>query len=442
MKKFLSLVVAIIFTLSITGVANADQLSDLKAQMKALQKDMQKMQKKINDLEGERDARISAPKNIEDRIAALEDGWIRTDEGDLIQFGGELQVNYIHTQETEDNADGFGALNNNTFDFEEVEFKIEVKPQDNIELTAVLDFDGNEHVSVDQCYMEFEEVLPYNGSIFVGLQDRFIAEQLEAYTELDPLPEDAFYDDPDIGIQYYGEYEPFYWHASLTQGMELDDRSVNKDAGTEFINSGNFDASQNSVVADETSWDDINSNKQIGTGIGYKDFGEWGTLDLLGFLYLSRVTQTDLDEFLTDTDHFTNPPNRNADSDKHQIRTGLNLAYTLDELEAYAQAIFAKDAWLSRFAWFAQASYVQDIGWQYLQKIQPVFRVGQYFVYNTPEDIANPLTWDRSRITLGLLNYVRENIIVKTEYAVNFEDTGTSQSPHNNELIVQLNYEF
>ncbi len=68
----------IIFSLCVIALFNfysaqklwANESSELKTQMKAMQKQMEIMQKKIEKLEAEKQARIETPKEMEDRVTA------------------------------------------------------------------------------------------------------------------------------------------------------------------------------------------------------------------------------------------------------------------------------------------------------------------------------------------------------------------------------------
>ena len=77
---------------------------------------------------------------------------------------------------------------------------------------------------------------------------------------------------------------------------------------------------------------------------------------------------------------------------------------------------------------------------RYLRAIQPLFRYGEYCTNQTP-DVDKPLTWNRKRYTLALLNHIEERLILKLEYAINDEETG-GEKPDNNEFLAQIEYKF
>jgi len=370
--------------------------------------------------------------DIEERVKTLEmlvkepPEYIRSYEGDKIKIGGKLEFEFVKTQDDEDFPATTPAGH---FQVDKVRLRAQVKPRDDIEFKFKLDF-GIEQVEIDEAYLTFGEIPPFDQEISLGLQDRFISVSIERWTEGSPLARTAFWRYPDLGIQYKGKYQSVYWRASLTNGLVLSMKDIGEDKTMTKTEAG-----RDTIIRDDTEEEDPNGNKQVGVGLGYApNLGDFGFLDVLGFGYFSKLSDDDLD-FVNDL------PDAPADNtDRTQGRYGANLAYTKDALEVYGQYVKAEDSFLLRHSWFVQASYKLDLALRYLKAIQPLIRYGEYRTNRTPEE-DKPLTWDRKTTTVALLNHIEERVIVKLEYAINDEETG-GEKPDNNEFLAQLEYKF
>jgi len=373
----------------------------------------------------------NSAQDLEERIQALElqmkepPEYIKSYEGDRIKIGGELEFEYVKTQDDED----FPAQNpEGRFQLDKVRLRAKAKPRDDIEFKFKVDFEDIEEIKVDEAYLTIGGIAPFDQEISFGLQDRFISVSIERWTEGSPLARTAFYRYPDLGIQYRGKYQSLYWCFSLTNGLELGKKDIGEDESKEG-------SERDTIFRDDTEMMDPNENKQVGIGLGLvPNLGQWGFLDILGFGYISKLS----DESLNKVNKLPGAPADNEDIT--QGRYGANLAYTKDALEIYSQYIKAEDSFLLRHSWFVQASYRLDLALRYLRAIQPLFRYGEYCTNQTP-DVDKPLTWNRKRYTLALLNHIEERLILKLEYAINDEETG-GEKPDNNEFLAQLEYKF
>ena len=372
--------------------------------------------------------------DLEERVETLEmwmkepPQYIKSYEGDKIKIGGELEFEFVKTQDDEDFP--LGPKNpEGRFQVDKVRFKAKAKARDDIEFKFKLDFEIDE-VEIDETYLTIKDIIASGQEISLGLQDRFISDSIERLTEGSPMARTAFYRYPDLGIQYKGKYESVYWQASLTNGLVIYD---NGDLNTKQI--GEDKGKRDMIIRDDTKTKDPNENKQVGIGLGLApNLGDLGFLDVLAFGYFSKLSDDELDALDT-------LPGAPADNkDRTQGRYGANLAYTKDALEVYSQYVKAEDSFILRHSWFVQASYKLDLDLRYLKAIQPLFRYGEYRTNQTPEE-DEYLTWDRKRCTIALLNHIEERVILKLEYAINDEETG-GEKPKNNEFLAQLEYEF
>ena len=372
--------------------------------------------------------------DLEERVETLEmwmkepPQYIKSYEGDKIKIGGELEFEFVKTQDDEDFP--LGPKNpEGRFQVDKVRLKAKAKARDDIEFKFELDFeiDG---VEIDETYLTIKDIVASDQEISLGLQDRFISDSIERLTEGSPMARTAFWRYPDLGIQYKGKYESVYWCASLTNGLVIYDED---DLNTKQI--GEDKGKRDKIIRDDTKTKDPNENKQVGIGLGLApNIGDLGFLDVLAFGYFSKLSDDELDALDT-------LPGAPADNeDKTQGRYGANLAYTKDALEVYAQYVKAEDSFLLRHSWFVQASYKLDLALRYLKAIQPLVRYGEYRTNRTPEE-DEYLTWDRKRCTIALLNHIEERVILKLEYAINDEKTG-GEKPKNDEFLAQLEYKF
>lgn len=372
--------------------------------------------------------------DIEERVETLEmwmkepPQYIKSYAGDKIKIGGELEFEYVKTQDDED----FSAKNpEGRFQVDKVRFTAKAKARDDIEFKFKLDFEIDE-VEIDEAYLTFEDIIVSDQEISLGLQDRFISDSIERWTEGSPMARTAFYKYPDLGIQYKGKYESVYWCASLTNGLVISD---DEELNTKQI--GEDKKGRDTIIRDDTEEKDPNVNKQVGIGLGLApNLGDYGFLDVLAFGYFSKLSDGDLEAL----SELPDAPDAEDNDDRTQLRFGANLTYTKDALEIYGQYVKAEDSFLLRHSWFVQASYKLDLDLKYLKAIQPLFRYGEYCTNRTPEE-DEPLTWDRKRTTIALLNHIEERMILKLEYAINDEITG-GDKPKNDEFLAQLEYKF
>jgi len=432
----LSVVVLFLFICSVPARAQ-ETVGDLK-------KELQKLQTKINILEQQQ------------RVAGIP-AEIKSDKGDILTIGGDFQINYYDVQEHADHPadnpyDGENPTNpHGMFVFDEVSLEIEVEPFDNIELEFEIDFEEMDEIDVDEAYIEFEEILPFNGEIIVGLRDRIISDNIEKYTDTDPLARTAFWKDPDIGIQYKGSHNEFYWHASVTNGLQLRSKSIGQDKSDRDV-----------ILQDDDYYKDRNDNKELGFGLGYNgEIGEWGNIDVLGFAYLGKLQSQHEEDDGSDTfgvgvlkstgdeeninwgdraNEVIFPSYPMGSDEDRQNRYGVNVAYVKDRLDFYGQYIYADDGVMRRNAWFVQPSYKIDIDYLYLKSIRPVFRYGQYNI-NQLHTVNSPLTWDRQRYTFACVNEIKNNMELTFEWNINLEDTG-GNNLRNNEFLTHFEYDF
>ncbi|MDP2939917.1 MAG: hypothetical protein Q8O13_07555 [Candidatus Omnitrophota bacterium] len=455
MKKKEKVLVVFLFLIAFLIPTQA-QSQDVSLEREEIRREIDGLKAQINALEERLKASETKQKSTEERLKVTETreretlAEMMTALGDKIEIGGELEFEYVDTQDDNITPQLTSTPGNprGHFQMDKIRLKVKVTPDENKEFKFKLDFqDIEEKVSVDEAYFTFKNIAPFDQKISLGLKDRFIGgDFIEYYTEGSPLARTLFWKDPDLGIQYSGKKSPFYWHLSLTNGLQLKPKDIGEDSTIATSGANSNTAGRDDILQDDDENEDFGDNKQVGVGLGYEaNLGEKGILNVLGFGYFSRLTSADLlsttsgsTNYLNDSNDF---PTRPADNTYNiQRRYGVNLAYTKDAWETYAQYIRAQDSYLRRHVLMLQTSYKFDVGWRYLKAIQPLFR-WDYYMVRIPKTPTTPLTWDRRRYTGALLNHIKENLTLKLEYAHNREDTG-GNSPLNDEFLAQLEYKF
>ena len=414
MKRTICLLVALVFGLSVMypQKASADELSDLKAQMKDMMSQMQGMQDRIETLESQKASGAVVG-------CGPYEGGLLSVKGERFEIGGEIELEYVNTQ------DDAGISNDKGhFQLDKLTLAPKVYLNDDIYLYGELE--GNATgAAVVKGYVNFTG-LPWNSFIKVGLEDMFInTECCDNKTETHPINSTAFYRDPDLGIIAGGnlfDYDPIYWRASVTNGAQLASRSITED--------GSYN-----IIHDDDSFTDFNQHKEVGVGLGFnKDLEEMGKIDAIGFGYFGRLSSADITYLQGVTGYGTS-------RDDERYKVGGTVNYCIWGFTFVGQYIHAIDGELKRSGWFLQPSYKVTIDdWDYFNGYEAVFRYNNFDV-----DLTNvrsdSLTWDRQTYTMAMIIDIYKNLKLKTEYSINEESTGEGQVD-NNEFLMQLELKF
>lgn len=427
-KAIVCLCVVVVLSFCFGQVAQADEISELKAQMKAMearhQKEIAELKARIETLEAERAARIETPKEMEERVIAIEERLKEPYEGGLLSFkgknweiGGELELEFVDTQD--DTNIGEPEPH---FQIDKFSLIPRVHFAEDITLEADLYFQDSS-ARVDEAFVTFAK-LPFNSELKVGLDDRFIMPK--RMTERWPLAATAFWKDEEFGITWSTEQEPFYGILTWSQGLEIDETDVGEDDS-----SGNY-----AMLHDDSRRSNYGGIKEVGVGLGLKqELGDLGEVDILGFGYFNELTDNDISTLKSDISSYTS-------NDDEQYRIGANFDYTLRNFNFFAQYIDAKDGDLDRYAWYVQPSYKVELpfGWKYCNDHTFLVRYGEYDV-DTTKAFGNPCTWGREELTFAVITEVAKNIKLKSEYTIDDEKTGDGEVD-NDELVVQLELMF
>ncbi|MBU0649524.1 YbaB/EbfC family nucleoid-associated protein, partial [Patescibacteria group bacterium] len=403
MKKMVSAVVLFIACIFyLVPAAQADEVSEVKEQMKAMQEQMKAMQKKIEALEAQApEAAVAGPRFAQSMEMV---------EG--FKLGGEAAMFFTDIQK-----DGSTNEPEPHFGLDKICLLPAIQITEDISVEAALDIEEG-GANLDELYFIFEN-MPLDSSLTVGKDDRFF--KTKRFTERYPFAGTAFWRDEEIGILWETESDPFYTALSWSQGLELNTGNFNQD--------GSYDIMQD---------DGKNSNhggiRQVSAGLGFaKELGESAKIDILGWGLYSKLSSADITFLKSNLTAYTS-------NDDNQQRLGANLTYEIGNFNIVTQYIDAEDGKLDRKAWFIQPSCKVElpVDWKYCKDNRFLVRYGELKVDNT-ESTGSTCTWDRTELTLAILTDIANSLVLKTEYTIDDEETGAGDV-NNNELLIWLEY--
>jgi hypothetical protein len=246
-------------------------------------------------------------------------------------------------------------------------------------------------------------------------------------TERFPLSGNALWRDTSAGIFLGGDVEPFYWKASYTNGYDVATRRPTEDNSNTMLHDTNGGATGSDA--------DFTAPGEAGFGLGIKKSSDsLGSLDILSFLYLSKLSATDQAALATNLTGYSS-------SKRDQYRYGGNLNYKIGSATLTGQLVQAVDGDLSRFFWLIQPAYKFKLAdRKYFSATEAVFRYGS-LVQNITSNLASASTWDREEFTLGLITDVYKNTKLYTEYTIDRIDKGIDTKSYG-EFIAQLEMKF
>lgn len=410
-----NLAIVCVFSFCLVQIAQADELAELKTQIKTMQKQMEDMQEKIERLE----AGISEEK--EEKIGGIEKesheqrSGLLSLTGARFELGGELEIEFVDTEKDEATSEPEPH-----FQIDQLYLYPKVTLVDNIILSSDIAITSSS-ASVEEVWAKFAG-LTFNSWVEIGLNDSFIAD-IDRKTEAEILIETAFYRDDDIGLTFGGEpVDWLYWRLSATNGLDLDQKGPGEDNSYKIIH-------------DDRNTSNANKRPMLGFGIGLKSaLTDLGKIDILPFYYTGKLSGTDV-TFLQAI------PGYGTEVDDDKIRYGVNARYDFGDITVIGQYIKADDGKLDRCGWFVQPSYkIKVPGWSIFNSYDLVYRYNDLDV-DLANVTASSLTWDRKQHIIGLVTDMYKGIKLKSEYSFNQENTGDGNI-NNDEFLTQLEIKF
>jgi hypothetical protein len=331
-----------------------------------------------------------------------------------VKIGGELELEFIKSQSNSEAENNPHAR----FAIDKFVFSPEVLFTDSITFRADIEAGTGGNIKIDEAWIRFKD-LPHNTYIKIGLEDIFIKPHRK--TEDYPINGYAFFQDEDLGIFAGGDYERWYWRASITNGRKLANRRIQEDNVYPIIHEDDDNIEQN-------------HNKEIGIGMGLRHhFKKSHEIDLLPFYYKGELSSGDVA-------HLQGIAGYNS-SQNNKERYGINIEYILKDFTFFAQYIKATDGTMKRTGWYLQPSYkVRIKDRKTFNAVEFVFRYDDYDVDLT-RDPSDSRTWDRQKVVLAAITDVAKNLKIKTEYYFNDESTGGG-NVDNDELLIQFEAKF
>lgn len=348
-------------------------------------------------------------------LAPVTNGWLPSYRGQRFKLGGELELEYVDTENGINIANPYEH-----FQIDKFTLLPGAQLTDNITLEALLLFKPDK-ATLSEVYVIFND-LPFDSQLTIGLDDRFINEWPSRRTESFALIDTAFARDDTIGAVWERKKGKFFWHFSLTNGFELNSSGPSEDKSFKFIH-------------DNRQSTDANNNKAVGFALGRRfDVAENTTMALMGFGYWGKLSTDDV-TFMQGVSGY------GLSADDTHYRYGLALDLKGKSFNLGAKVIHARDGVLERNGWYLQTGYTFKLPKnRFAKSIEPFIRYGVLNV-NLPNVITDSLSWDRSMTTLALLTTIRKNMKLKIEYYLNGESTGGAKVD-NNEFMMQLEVKF
>ena len=363
-------------------------------------------------------------------VAGFALAWGYAAEGADVTFHGEVEMELLDAgHHASEPAAHLG------FDKFVLQPKVEIS--DTLKLDAQIQFGANDVAYLNEFHSKFN--LSDALLLDVGKFERFIKDWHGRKTEEYPLLGTAFYRDDYwqamIGYNLPNKKEDpkgFFAALSAGNGLEIDDKQVSTDSSYKIIHD---DSTKNSGPFEAT---------EVGVNVGVDlRLGMEGRLGLIGFYYADRLSRIpgagndDVDELESLLGGYTT-----TGDEKTRAGGGVKVE-PVKGLRIAGMYLVAKDANVDRSAWFAEVSYKFNVeSGEQLQAIEPILRYGQLTVDDrVTKDPDVPGTWDRSKLTVGILFHFTDKVTIRTEYYMNGEETGWADV-HNDETVIQLEIKF
>ncbi len=369
---------------------------------------------------------------LEKRVAALEKQQAKEEakgfrplKAEWLQLGGKFEYDFVKTERESDQAT-FGETTKHPdarFFVDKVDLNIKATISKSIYLKGTLEATTS-GTKVHSWEAHFgKSPLWFKAGLFSRS-----AKGIDVYsmkTATHSLNDTAFWRDYEQGVMLGGEDGNLAWRLSYSDGLALSRKQPASDPSFEMLHDNDLGKP---------------GKNEVGLALRYRlDLAEKNILDLTGFGYWDKLTSDEI----AGTQANIRTAIGGSDSQK---RVGGRIAWKVgDALLAY-ELVKADDGSLERTGWFAQASYKYRFAYplladKYVTAVEPVVRYGKMDLGNVIRATNQPETWDRDKLTLGLLFDVYKNVKVKAEYYFNGETTG-GKEPNNNEFLMQLWVKF
>ena len=391
-------------------------------------------------------------KDQEERLKKVEEdqeaGNIVTRLGESITLGGELEIEYVDTQNYNHPLAGATDEPNPHLQIDHLRLIPRVRFTREIYGQAQLNFNSRRS-RLKEAFVTFDrlDIGPVRSRAKLGLDDRFMKPNRR--TENYPLVGTAFWRDETIGLFWRSRVGKrseasgrFSLHLSVANGYSLNFREIGEDEGV---------TTPSNILHEDRNESDFGGSPEWGIGLEYeKNVEGVGDLELITFAYFDEVSDTDV-AFLQSFNTFSlvGGPAYTSNA-RHRQLLGAQARFRRDGFRVLGHVTEGIDGKVNRWGWYVESSYEFEFKEpllfdKYLHRVQPFVRYGRLDIQvdGVPANPALPLTWDRDRWTFAVISRItRRNVRLKVEYTLNGETTRGIGSVDNNELIVQLELRF
>lgn len=424
------------------------ELDDLRQGKVVIEDDKFEEEKKKKKEQKQKSKDEDPAQALSERLDELREEYLReknltftTESGLGIQFGGEVEINYI-------NVEGKGGFTYQDLTYQKVKnrsphvvirkaiFSTRVYYTDYF--TYQIEFAFNDKKAlVDKHYARL--VLPKYRTLFeLGKNRPMIA--IKRRTGAYPLIGTAFWK----GREYHltsNTAVPIAENLNMNFGLS---GAMKRALGTDDVAQ---DKSFKMIV-----YDDYDVKDGQTTEFGIQARLDFHGVYAQGWYYISELID-DFDWKIQLSQTLSGYDALGDKEDKTHYWYGGRVGFDFGGASARAEYINGQDGLLPRDGFYGEASYEFDVSnFLPLETVRPLVRYGELYVGGVDPVLGETESWDRQMTTLALLTDINSNIFLRIEYYFLDEVTGgsppTEDKPaddthvNDDQLVIQLEFRF
>lgn len=372
-----------------------------------------------------------------------EKSWLPSMKGEMFELKGELEFEFVKTQNEEDVP--AGPVTENKTDNKKPHLQLDI-----IRLVPIAHFgkhsflkleflyrqrgDSGGKVRVSDYYFQSNYLLgedaPADLWFRIGRDDRWM--KPKRTTESYPILGNIAWLDDELQLVLGVDTDYVYWRGCWGSGFDLGKRFIGEDHSFE-------------ILQDDNNYTISEQKRELSTGLGFKlgdkDLGS----DLLVYYINDKMNDGEDVDVLDDLPGYHKLESGKPYDKQHRI--GSRLTLDADGARLRGEYLNLLDGRLKRHTWYTQLSYKQKLpgfnlnGRQWLVGITPLIRFDKLDVILDKEE-TDSRTWDRWGTTVALIVDVIKHVKLKNEYTWNREHTGGAHQVKNDEFLSQLEIMF
>jgi len=358
-----------------------------------------------------------------------------TESGLGIQLGGEVEMEFV-------DVEGKGGFSNQDQTFQKVKYRsphmridkavLSTKIFYSENLTYEIEFRfGDDGTRVDKHFARLQVPALYT-RFELGKNRPFI--KTDRRTEGYPLIGTAFWKGREYHLTSETKY-PLQDNVELLAGASF---AMKRPIGTDDAAE---DKSFKMLVYDDYA-DKDGQTFEYGGMLGLEAFG----FSAMGWYYTSELID-DFDWKIQLKQNLQDYTSLGDPTDKTHYWYGGRVGYDGCGIHLRGAYIESMDGNLPRLGYYAEGSYlITDVpDFLGIEGLEPFVRYGELDIWDHPEQLGNPNTWDRQMTTLAFLTHIDDNLRLKFEYYILTENTGGAapeDKVKDDQLLVQINFNF